>query len=45
MHSLDRLSLEEVFRQSGMSTDAIEYFVSLWAYETSMQSGITTLLR
>jgi len=45
MQSLDRLSLEEVFRQSGMSTDAIEYFVSLWAYETSLQSGITTLLR
>jgi monoamine oxidase len=45
MQSLDRLSLEEVMRQSGMSTDAIEFFASLWAYETSLQSGITTLLR
>jgi len=45
LRSLDRLSLEEVFRQNGMSTDAIEFFASLWAYETSLQSGITTLLR
>ena len=45
MRQLDRVSLEEVLRQSDMSTDAIEFLASLWAYETSLQTGITTLLR
>jgi monoamine oxidase len=45
MRQLDRLSLEEVMKQSGMSTDAIEFLASLWAYETSLQTGITTLIR
>lgn len=45
MRQLDRLSLEEVLRQRGMSTDAIEFLASLWAYETALQTGVTTLLR
>ena len=45
MRQLDRLSLEEVLRQSGMNTNAIEFLASLWAYEASLQTGITTLLR
>lgn len=42
---LDRLALEEVFKQAGLSTEAIEMLSVTWAYETSLQTGLTTLLR
>jgi monoamine oxidase len=45
IRNLDRLSLEEVFKQSGMSDEAIEMLSTLWAYETSLQTGVTGLLR
>ena len=45
MRTLDRLSLEEVFKQAGLSNEGIEFLCTLWAYETSLQTGITTLLR
>ncbi len=45
MRALDRLSLEEVFKQAGLSTEAIEFLCTLWAYETALQTGITTILR
>jgi monoamine oxidase len=45
VRALDQLSLEAVLKQSGMSPEAIEFLSVLWAYETSLQSGITPILR
>lgn len=43
--ALDQLSLEAVFRQAGLSSEAIEMLSVAWAYETSLQSGITAIVR
>lgn len=43
--ALDRLSLEEVFKQAGLSAEAMEMLASTWAYETMLQSGVTAILR
>ena len=45
MRLLDRLSLEELFKQTGLSNEAIEFLCTLWGYETSLQTGVSTLLR
>jgi len=43
--AIDRMSLEEVFRQAGLSQEAMEMLASTWAYETMLQSGVTGILR
>jgi len=43
--AIDRMSLEEVFKQSGLSNDAMEMLSATWAYETMLQSGIAGILR
>lgn len=45
MRALDQLTLEAVLKQSGLSPEAIEFLASTWAYETSLQTTITELLR
>lgn len=45
LKAIDRLSLEEVFRQAGLSIEAREMLSATWAYETMLQSGITGILR
>jgi monoamine oxidase len=43
--AIDRMSLEEVFRQGGLSQEAMEMLASTWAYETMQQSAVTAILR
>lgn len=45
LKAIDRMSLEEVFKQGGLSTEATEMLASTWAYETMLQAGITAILR
>ncbi|MBI2689238.1 MAG: FAD-dependent oxidoreductase [Acidobacteria bacterium] len=45
MKAIDRLSLDEVFRQAGLSADAREMLSATWAYETMLQSGVLGILR
>jgi monoamine oxidase len=45
LKQIDRMSLEEAFKQGGLSNEAMEMLASTWAYETMLQSGITAILR
>lgn len=45
IRALDQLSLEAVFKQAGMSPEAIELLSSAWGFETSLQTAFTTILR
>lgn len=45
LKQIDRMSLEEAFKQGGLSSEAMEMLASTWAYETMLQSGITGILR
>jgi monoamine oxidase len=45
MRALDRLSLEAALRQAGLSPEALEFLTVLWAYETSLQTGLSEILR
>src|SRR5688572_7932711 len=45
MRAIDQLTLEAVLKQSGASPEAIEFLASTWAYETSLQTAITEILR
>lgn len=45
MRAIDQLSLEAVLKQSGASPEAIELLASTWAYETSLQTAITEIIR
>jgi monoamine oxidase len=45
IRDLDKMSLEGALRAAGLSTEAVEMLSVAWAYETTLQTGITTLLR
>lgn len=45
LKAVDRMSLEEVFKQGGLSNEAMEMLAATWAYETMLQSGVTAVLR
>jgi monoamine oxidase len=45
LKAIDRLSLEEAFKQGGLSNEAMEMLSATWAYETMLQSGVTGILR
>ncbi|MFN7932519.1 MAG: FAD-dependent oxidoreductase [Bryobacteraceae bacterium] len=42
---LDRISLEQLLREEGFSTEAIEMLGVAWAYETSLQTALSVLVR
>ncbi len=42
---LDRVSLEEAFKQAGLSAEAQEMLAVTWGYETMLTSGLTATLR
>jgi len=45
LKAVDRMSLEQVFKESGLSTEAMEMLSATWAYETMLQSGIAGTFR
>jgi monoamine oxidase len=45
VRALDQISLEAALKQAGMSPEAIELLASAWGFETSLQTGFTTILR
>lgn len=43
--AIDRISFEQLLREEGLSSDAVELLSTAWAYETSLQTSLSVLIR